>query len=254
MTFFMMHEESEAYRSQCHPDIIKSLDREFKHAQIDRAKLIDAENLCKGAQTGAWKIINGQIMKGQTPVNDTCSLAFLVKCWEIVPALLTSFYRLEKIVIDLIAGAMAARADKFRAEEALDAHRAEIARGQTTGPEHEFGILVECAKMGLFDKQTLENYFRRWFAGHSIGKEVETIYWEGVKRENDLVDKLTSYVNIESTPLDWNTQQIEMQKQVRKHFRAYRRKENDVKPPGACCENESRNMNGGCDNCKDPCL
>lgn len=25
-------------------------------------------------------------------------------------------------------------------------------------------------------------------------------------------------------------------------------------PEGACCANEQRNMNGGCDNCGDPCL
>ena len=25
-------------------------------------------------------------------------------------------------------------------------------------------------------------------------------------------------------------------------------------PDTDCCENESRNMNGGCDNCGDPCL
>lgn len=27
-----------------------------------------------------------------------------------------------------------------------------------------------------------------------------------------------------------------------------------AKPPGACCHFENRNMNGGCDNCGDPCF
>ncbi len=31
-------------------------------------------------------------------------------------------------------------------------------------------------------------------------------------------------------------------------------KEFKRKPAGACCNNERRNMNGGCDNCGDPCL
>lgn len=30
--------------------------------------------------------------------------------------------------------------------------------------------------------------------------------------------------------------------------------EEGEKPGGACCTNEDRNMNGGCNNCGDPCL
>jgi hypothetical protein len=183
----MMHENSKDLRARCHADIVAELDR---LTLLDRPALETYEILHKGAQSGEWKLVNGQIMKGAIPVNDPGSLAFLVKCWAIVPALLRIVYHLETIIINLIAQRISARAEMDRAREALDTHRTEIARGQTTCPDHEFAILVGCAKLGVFRDEHLADLFRRWSAGHSIEHEVLPEYSAALEREREMLKKL----------------------------------------------------------------
>lgn len=201
--FTTMHEESAKLRAQCHTDINRELDQIFNKT-VDRAKLLEFEALYRGAQAGEWKLQNGQIVKMGKPVDDPGSLAFLTKCWAIVPALLAMLYRLETVIIDLIAKRLSARASEFRAVDALEKHRAEIATRQTTGSDHEFDLLIGCAQMGAIGRGPLKDLFRRWCQGHSIEAEVFSEYSEAVKRERELIGKL------DGAP-----------EQIKKYFRAY---------------------------------
>lgn len=207
----MMHEESAGWRKHIAPEIAQSLAAHLHKAQINRADLFDYETLWNGAQPGEWKLVNGQIVKGQTPVNDPGSLAFLVKCWAIVPALLKIVYKLERIIIDSIAITIAANNERRRALDALDNHRAEIAqsKGQTPGPEHEMSILRDSFRMGCLSSEQFTSLYLRWLSGHSIEVEILADYAAALKRENEL------YTKIEGAP-----------DQIKKHFRAYCRKTN----------------------------
>lgn len=186
----MMHEDSDKLRAQCHADINRELDRLYSNAQINRDKLLEFETLYRGAQAGEWKLINGQITKNGKPLNDSGSLSFIVRCWEIVPTLLRTVYRLETIIIDLIAKRLSARFSETRAVEALEKHRAEIAKGQSTGSDHEFDLLIECAQLGAIGRGPLKDLFRRWCQGHSIEQEVFFEYSEALKREHELIGKI----------------------------------------------------------------
>jgi hypothetical protein len=206
-----MHEDSTGWRKHIAPEIAQSLAAHLHKAQISRDNLIAYETLWNSAQPGEWKIVNGQIVKGQTPVNDPGSLAFLVKCWAIVPALLKIVYKLERIVVDLIAIAVSAGYERRRALDALDNHRAEIAqsKGQTPGPEHEMIILRDSFRMGCLSSEQFTSLYQRWLSGHSIEAEILPDYAEALKRENELCTK------IEGAP-----------DQIKKYFRAYCRKTN----------------------------
>lgn len=187
--FRTMYEGSQALRARCNADINRELDYLYKHAQIDRRDIVEAEILCRNAEPGEWKAKNGQIVRGDKPVNAQ-TLLFLSWCWKFVPALLRTVYKLEALTIDLIAKRLAAKVEENRAVDALEKHRAEIAKGQTTGSDHEFDLLIGCARMGAIDRGPLKDLFRRWCQGHSIEQEVFFEYSEALKRELALIGKI----------------------------------------------------------------